>query len=553
MPHTDTRRVREDYWYTSAQIADIGLSWAQENSARVFLYASGEVPNRSAFEKEHVPGLTTLPKKILLPVNKGMAHWTAITIDVSQSADQKIHVSISYTDSMNGKNEFKSHGPYIKQEIARIEGLFRAKYGSRNLIMNSSVYAHTWTQPDGSSCGPYSLANGMRCLERRGDEVNPGRQALREQQLNRMNQLTAIHGCSTNNLIDQILLDWILEQTSKNLSVELTTAAHVQAICTDYANKYKKEVTVIERIFHDEYCAITKKPWFRPGLVHARVLELIGDYGITVPKFTTCKPVEDFKKQKQVVGYEDDYSDLSLEELIVLFKAHEPVQQVAATLSAENIFKKIDNLRKQIAEVTHDELYALELMEQITTSIYKANLQEAENIIKNVLGNDKIQRERSCALLGEIFGLRKFSSENNEKLIYIANAYKSLADAMKLVKQVDEINLNAPRALLEAHVTLLQGAIERNNASIFRQVCFAINDFCSSLFEWLTGGRWQSDIIRIEVIASKLKDEKGKVGVEQFRKERSAIETILDARANLEKEINDDLNFHYDSELTIAN
>lgn len=38
MPNTDARRVREDYWYTSAQIVDVGYAWQLESPERLFIF-----------------------------------------------------------------------------------------------------------------------------------------------------------------------------------------------------------------------------------------------------------------------------------------------------------------------------------------------------------------------------------------------------------------------------------------------------------------------------------------------------------------------------------
>jgi hypothetical protein len=209
MANTDNRRVIENYWYTSAQIIAVGKAWAQGSPERVFRCSDREIPNRTDLDAENMPLLNELPKKILLPLNKANNHWTAIAINMDIGADEKVNVSISYTDSLNTETNFQAHGVAIRLEIARIENLFRELYGSSILNMKSSVYPHTWRQPDTSSCGPYALANAARCLDGKGREANLGRKTIREHQLNMMTQNIDFSACSTNNAIDEILLDWI--------------------------------------------------------------------------------------------------------------------------------------------------------------------------------------------------------------------------------------------------------------------------------------------------------------------------------------------------------
>ncbi|KTD10644.1 Ubiquitin-like protease [Legionella gratiana] len=538
MPNTDTRRVREDYWYTSAQIIDVGNAWQLGSPERLFLYSSREYPDRTAFEACHVPQWDDLPKKILLPLNLGGNHWTAIAIDVSQGANHRVNVTIWYTDSLNANVNFANHAPLVRQEIARVEGIFRQRYGSDQLTMRSAIYPYTWTQPDGSSCGPYSLANGVRCLDNRRQEANPGRKAVREQQLDMMTQGTAINSCSTCNAVDEILLDWIIDRAQNGEPLQVITEDDVLDICAYYAYKHNRELNEIIQIFHNEYCSGTINPSFRPNQVNVRVREIIGELGIQSTHYTEVPT----QKHPIYTGYEDDYSELSIEELIEIYQLNEPVQQVAALIAQENVSQKIDSLRKILSESIEDEVYALELMQQITLQMYRGHQAEAENLMKDVLGNEQHRHHLDACfrVISDVIGMRKFSQDNDEKFIYLASAYKSLADAMSQVKTVD---LKTPKNVLDAHVSLLQGAIDRNNASLLRQVCFAIKDFSSAFLEFITGGIWQSDIKRITVISERLKTKQGNISIEQLQQERHAIETILNAKASLERELGNDLTF----------
>lgn len=187
-------------------------------------------------------------------------------------------------------------------------------------------------------------------------------------------------------------------------------------------------------------------------------------------------------------------------------------------------------------------MFVFELMQQITLQMYRGHQLEAENLIKDILGKGQHKEllDECLGVISDVVGMRNFSQDNDEKFIYLASAYKSLADAMSQVKTVD---LKTPNNILDAHVSLLQGAIDRNNASLLRQVYFAIKDFSSALLEYITGGIWQSDIKRITVISERLKTTEGNISTDQLQQERTAIETILNAKASLERELGDDLTF----------
>lgn len=538
MPNTDTRRVREDYWYTSAQIVDVGNAWQLESLERLFLYSSRETLNCTSFEAYHVPRWEDLPKKILLPLNLNGNHWTAIALNVSQGADHQVNVNLGYTDSLNADTNFANHSPLIRQEIARIEGIFRQAYGPGQLNMRSAVYPHTWTQPDGSSCGPYSLINGARCLDNRGREANPGRKIVREQQLNMMAQGTAMRSCSTCNAVDEILLDWIIDRAQNGESLRVITEDNVLDICFYYAHKHHRDPVEIGQIFNNEYGSSSVNVSLSPNQVNVRVREIIGELGIQPAHYVT-PPIQ---KHPVSNGYEEDFSDLSIEELIEIYQLNEPVQHVAALIAQENITQKIDSIRKTLSESIEDDVFVFELMQQITLQMYRGHQLEAENLIKDILGKGQHKEllDECLGVISDVVGMRNFSQDNDEKFIYLASAYKSLADAMSQVKTVD---LKTPNNILDAHVSLLQGAIDRNNASLLRQVYFAIKDFSSALLEYITGGIWQSDIKRITVISERLKTTEGNISTDQLQQERTAIETILNAKASLERELGDDLTF----------
>lgn len=536
MGNTSYRRVRKDYWYTSAQIIDVGTAWAQSSRDRIFLYSNREVPNRTSLETSDAPPLYSLPKKMLLPLNKGKNHWAAIAITLNEGPDNAININISYTDSLNTKANLNQLDSSIRDEINRIEKVFRTKYSYKQLNIVSSVYPYSWQQAEGSSCGPYSLANAMRCLDGKGAQNNPGAQAIREQQLNMMTNQVAIKGCSTSNIIDTILLEWILEHARQSLAV--TTAEQVESICNYYATKHQLKLSDVIACFHEEYCSGTMNPWFRPDRVNTRVRELIGEYAIK-PAYSNALNVYNRFNNSKGRNYGNSAS-LRSDEWKSKFQSDEAIQRQVVSIREENLCRKIDDIRKILVHTGQDSGFILELMEQIVRAIQKVNEDEAKMLVKEVLSSEsqKVDCELCQRLISEIIGARRYDRENNEKFVYLASAYQSLADAIKMLKEVEFTDLTLPEQVLEAHLTLLNGAIARNTASAIRQVSFVINDFFSMLLEYLSGGYWVAEITRIEHISKSFKDPEGNLSIAMLEQEQQSIATILSVRQILE---NDDL------------
>jgi hypothetical protein len=551
MPLTDHRRVRVDYWYTTLQISEIGQAWTQQGPNRVFLHC--DQPNRTAFNAENVPHPEEMPQKILLSLNKGSNHWTAIAVDISAGEDGMINVQISLTDSLNTDLNLRKHSSAIRWEMARIESLFREIYGAR-LNINSGVYPYTWQQPDKCSCGPFSMANGARCLAGAGEEPNPGRKIIREQQLNMMSSSVAFRGCSTSNAIDEILLDWILDRVQNGESILITTPEDVAEICSSYAEKYQRTPEEIARIFHQEYTNNATIPWFRPAEVNMRVREIMSGLRLeqhfvhrknenAQPPSQPSTSTKPMTKQPSLGRFRDDHSNLSLEELERIFQRDTSVLKAAEGMGHENICKKIDDVRKLLTTTMGDEAMVMDIMEHLTMSMYKANLHEAEEILNKTLSRKEHghQRQTCLMLISDIIGMRKYHKDNDEKFIYLASSYSSISEAMQQIKHSELASLKAPKKALEAYSLLLQGAIERNKTNILRQVCFAISDFCSSLLESISSGLWKSDIKRIETISNQFKDSEGNISVDQLECEHMAIATLMNARTSLQKEISQEV------------
>jgi hypothetical protein len=103
MAHTDFRTVIPNFWYTSQQIVDIGRAWELEDPEHVFIYSENETPYRTGINYDLVSTIDTFPRKLLLPLNKGNAHWTAVAVDI-KDVNGQIQVAISFTDSLDTKS-----------------------------------------------------------------------------------------------------------------------------------------------------------------------------------------------------------------------------------------------------------------------------------------------------------------------------------------------------------------------------------------------------------------------------------------------------------------
>ena len=353
MPHTDVRSVKENYWYTSAQMLEVGMAWAMQSTDRLFIFSNDETFNITGLNINNVPSADQLPKKIMLPLNLGRGHWTAVTVNASIIQPENIHVHISFTDSLNRNIPIDKQNLRVQNELARISNLFREKYNVDNIIIDLTVYAHSWAQNDGCSCGPYSLANAARCLDGAGAEPNPGQRAIREQQLNLMTSWVAYSGCSTNRLIDEVLLNWIEQRRLFKAKIQLENDADVAEICKYNAEKFQKNYKDIEELFYEEYCPRGNRK-LRYVPVNIRINELLHE----TKKFL---PIQFFSNKAPSI-------------------TSSPVCTVAASDATYVISKALQNLPTRQDEIPN-EFYNLS-REEIIAVIKTETIPSHEPIIK---------------------------------------------------------------------------------------------------------------------------------------------------------------------------
>lgn len=151
-----------------------------------------------------------------------------------------------------------------------------------------------------------------------------------------MTQASAIRSCSTCNAVDEILLDWIIDHAQNGESLRVTTEDHVLDICFYYAHKHHRDPYEIIQIFNNEYGSSSVNLSLSPNQVNVRIREIIGELGIQSTHYAKRTMQKNFVPKR----YEEDYSDLSIEELIEIYQLNEPVQHVAALIAQENISQK---------------------------------------------------------------------------------------------------------------------------------------------------------------------------------------------------------------------
>src|SRR3990167_4572099 len=103
MKNTELRRINPSHWYTTDQMSKICSFWqnnSQETETRLFLISEDEEMNTVKFSSQDIPKFTGKPIKIVLPLNRGNAHWTAITVHI-QAKNDIIRIRMHFMDSGN--------------------------------------------------------------------------------------------------------------------------------------------------------------------------------------------------------------------------------------------------------------------------------------------------------------------------------------------------------------------------------------------------------------------------------------------------------------------
>ncbi len=509
---SDTREVILDYWYTTAQMRDVGTAWERAGSNRLFLSSEvvdesghllfqAEMKDRTGLRSQHVDLISTYPYSIMLPLNRGNSHWTSIAIAITER-DGQIEVQIAYSDSLGTGSVPLA----VNKEMHRIAALFRKKYGQEQVNITQGVYQYAWRQSDGSSCGPYSLKNAERCLAGKGHEPNPGREHIRKEQLDVMTHGSAIKGCSRSRVIDEVLISWMIDCISRKSSYSISSAEGVERICTQYADSKRVHKNTIRRLFIEEY-----------GLEYGL------ERGIAEEHLLRHLPV--VTRMRELLQKND-----------LLRKVISSVQYQAELklLRRVNAMDKIESIREAITKSTEDKINAYGATAEIIDLLARMNVAEAVVKLTGII-TEKAEAEPCLLAVAEIIGSRGIEKDYSLKLIGLAKAYHSIHEATTIIKTI-ESPTDAPKELLEAQITLLQAATRRNDASLLMQVVYVLSDFCSVLTEIITFGWWEPDFRKIEVIEQKLKANHKGVAPADYQTELDSIECLYRSKNRLADE-----------------
>ena len=555
MPRLSHKRtIIGDYWYTDAQMEDVGSAWAGAAINRLFICP--HVSYKTGIERNHLQSISSFPYNIILPFNKGNFHWTAITVAIEDTNGKKT-VKINFTDSQFDMQNYTL--PFvIQKEMDRIEKLFCQFYGADNVIVYKDVYKYSWRQSDGSSCGPYALKNAERCLAGKEEEINPGREVIRREQLDLMVHETAIKGCSTNNEVDEILVHWLIQCISNEENFAIDNGSDVERACKEYALFKKIPLECVRNKFIEEFnlsdshlIFIARELADSTGRhVDEITRELKANYSLDETKPIRHRPVS-----------------LRIRELLqenVILRKTVSIQQYdeqICMLREENTLEKIELIRLVIANA-QTELDSYQETADIIVMIAQQNIFDAvEKLRKLVTKKEDVE---SCFVaIGEIIGLRKIVPAYPRILSFLADSYRGVHNISQAIKTLsaessllhrrrnqgtffqtpivedDSQNELEDRSIeeLEAIKILLQAAIRRNSASILMKVVYLINDFFSSLAEILTLGSWVPEYKQIELIKRDLEIDgasSNKEIIEIYEQELGACDLLLDRKYNEE-------------------
>ncbi|KTC66319.1 Ubiquitin-like protease (plasmid) [Legionella adelaidensis] len=489
---SELRTVIPNYWYTTAQLNAVGKAWESESPHHLFL-VSEKVYKTKLAERHLIQKKDIFPLKILLPLNCDGDHWTSVAIQVSQKAG-KAHIKISFTDSNKFTNLYITLDSAIKAEVSRLKILLLKVYPQAEI--ESEIYPFSWKQEDYSSCGPYSLANGMRCLNEEGYQPNPGRVAIRIQQLNKMESSIAIKGCSNNNEIDEILTYWLKDRISQNKPYLLTSSVTMELLCLNYARAMDQDYEEVRKKFGEEYDYDRNLLRFVP--VNIRLRELL-------------------RKNRREL-----HSSTNLE------------NEYDRVLKG-NVMAQLEKIRFSIAR-KKGELVSYRIMAEALPLIQKLNTSAVIKELDKIFDNSQ-ECKTHLITLAEIVGSRSIENDYSQKLMKLAQAYKAVFEAWTAINTLPSFSLEFPIQLLHNQIGLLQKAVARNKATLVGSIAYLIKDFCDYLLEFCSLGVWIPDYKQIEYIKLQLQKDTKTTSNADFMKELDQLEQLAGAKRAVEESL----------------
>jgi hypothetical protein len=491
------RTVIKDYWYEIQHLEELGNKWSAVADDRLFILpnagiiqaseasiaqeqidAVAQTINKTGITKSDVDAIKT-PRKVMLPLNKGGDHWAAITADVTIAPNGKRAVKLSFTDSLGKEQNYDLLPKEIKEEMSRISGLF-----SRDDAVTTELYPYTWKQPDGSSCGPYSFANAVRCLAGKGAEPNPGREVVRAQQLDMMTDEANIRACSTNNAIDEIIRVWVIDRAVENKPFLLDSDSRFTEMCEHFANIKRSDIGEVLAIFIDEDPRIM-------SYAQRRMRELIAS---------------------------DDIINASV--------ASDKLAGIREEMKHENLMQKFQVMLNMIeSETEMGAGKAHEFVAEIMEHLGQMQIETATEKIFS-LGNEKITAYFLNNIV-DIVSTRTIETDYNNKMEGLAAAYSGISRAEGEIKKLPRSIISSDRHVesrtgesasaslikdldkspvedLKKYKRLLKESISRNDAGLVKQIGYAIKDFCEDLVSLISFGTYKPDYKLINAIEERI-------------------------------------------------
>jgi hypothetical protein len=471
---TSERTVIKDYWYEIQHLEELGNKWSAAADDRLFILpnagviqasevsiaqeqidAVAQTINKTGITKSDVDAIKT-SRKVMLPLNKGGDHWAAITADVTIAPSGKRAVKLSFTDSLGKEQSYDLLPKEIKEEMSRISGLF-----GRDDTITTELYPYTWKQPDGSSCGPYSFANAVRCLAGKGAEPNPGREVVRAQQLDMMTDEANIRACSTNDKVDEVIRTWVIDRAIENKPFLLDSDSRFTEMCEHFANIKRSDIGEVLAIFIDEDPRIM-------SYAQRRMRELIASDDIINASVASDK----------LAGIREEMKHENLmQKFQVMLNMIESETKMGARKSYEFVAGIIEHLDQMQVETATEKMFSLG-NEKITTYFL--------NNIVDIVSTRTIEtdyKDKMEGLSTAYSGISRAEGEIKKLSTSISSSDRRVESltaqsaSTPLIKNLDK----SPVEDLKKYKRLLKESISRNDAGLVKQIGYAIKDFCEDL------------------------------------------------------------------------
>lgn len=499
------REIKPTYWYTTAQINDVGKQWASANP-RFRTFCPTEKIGGIGLESFDPRLLQTSPHEIVCPINKGGNHWVSLAIRVCTRPSGGLAVELVYSDSMDSSGQLPH---FLQDELTRLFRMFSAV--NPDLEWRPHVYERRWMQADGCSCGVYALENAFRFLA--NDEGrNPGATILRERQLQRMSMPIAITGCSTSVKLDELLRVWL----QKGQPIESLTSDELVSFLFEYADRTGDDVSALTEFMKRELLHNLDTPNinFLVYPLHVRMKELDPGRTVKVPTQTSSRVVTPVQPNVPVRGLSKAevyrwVPDTSLP--LMDKKLTRPVSKASEIPLPERIdvHEKVRCLQNTISVFHSDVANQEAQVVEVLAYLYQGHVDRAVQTFTRFYGSSPIPAEE-LALLTSVAAV---SPQENVEWQHLGKTCEIIQSASELLNackaNIKTIDYESGKSMLEAHIQLLNSAIRRGESTLLMKVCYAINDAFSTFLKFLSFGLWTPDYEKINAIKHKIVSQSG--------------------------------------------